>query len=113
MMMTSAENLAVFQSLSDLTGEMREAAQASEWDRLAGLERRCAALVAQLEAAEPVRLPPDMQRRKIELSHKILADDAAIREYTEPWIRQVQALLGTASRSRCVRQAYESGAWNI
>jgi flagellar protein FliT len=113
MMMTSAENLAVFQSLSDLTGEMREAAQANEWDQLAGLERRCAALVAQLEAAEPVRLPPDMQRRKVELIHKILADDAVIREYTEPWIKQVQALLGTVSRSRCVRQAYESGARNF
>ena len=112
-MMTSAENMAAFQSLSNLTGEMREAAQASEWDQLAGLERRCAALVAQLKAAEPVRLPQDMQRRKVELIHKILADDAAIRGYTEPWIRQVQVLLGTASRSRCVRQAYELGARNF
>ena len=113
MMMTSAEILAAFQSLSNLTGEMREAAQTSEWDQLAGLERRCAALVAQLQATGPVRLPQDMQRRKIELIHKILADDAVIREYTEPWIKQVQALLGTASRSRYVRQAYESEARNF
>lgn len=111
--MTSAENLAAFQSLSNLTGEMTEAARASEWDRLAGLERRCAALVAQIKAAKPVRLPADMQRRKVELIHKILADDAVIRGYTEPWIRQVQALLGTAGRSRRVRQAYDAGARNL
>jgi flagellar protein FliT len=108
--MTNAEILAAFQSISSLTGEMREAARVGEWDRLAGLEHNCAAIVAQLRDAPSAQLSPDMQRRKVELIHKILADDAEIRAYTEPWIRRVQTLLGDASMARRVHQAYDLGA---
>ena len=108
--MTSAETLEAFQSISNLTGEMKEAARIGEWARLAGLEQSCAAVVAQLRSAQTERLPPEMQRRKVELIHKILADDAEIRTYTEPWMRRVQTLLGGASMARRVHQAYDLGA---
>ncbi|HJT52058.1 MAG TPA: flagellar protein FliT [Nitrosospira sp.] len=109
-MMTSAEALAAFQSISLLTGEMREAAQVGEWDRLAGLEQSCAAMVAKLREVPPARLPPDMQRQKVELIHKILADDAEIRTHTEPWMRRLQTLLEDTSMARRVHQTYDLGA---
>lgn len=108
--MTSAENLAAFESISSLTGEMKEAARGGEWERLAGLEQSCADVVTQLRTAPPVRLPADMQRRKVELIHKILADDAEIRAFAEPWMKQVQTLLGNAGMARRVHQAYDLGA---
>jgi flagellar protein FliT len=108
--MSSAENVAAFQSIACLTGQMREAAEAGEWDRLAELERSCAALVAQLRAAQPMHFSAELQRQKVELIHKILADDAAIRNYTEPWMKRVQSLLGNAALSRRVRQAYDPDA---
>jgi flagellar protein FliT len=108
--MTSTEALATFQSISLLTGKMREAARVGEWDRLAGLEQSCAALVAQLREMQPVRLPPEMHRQKVELIHKILADDAEIRTYTEPWMRRIQTLLEDASMARRVHQAYDLDA---
>lgn len=107
--MTSTENIAAFESISSLTGEMKEAARAGEWDRLAELEQCCADVVARLRVAPPVRLPADMQRRKVELIHKIMADDAEIRVHTEPWMKQIQALLGNASMARRVHEAYDLG----
>ena len=48
-----------------------------------------------------------MQRHKIELIHKILADDAEIRNHAEPWMSRLQSLLGNAGMERRVRQAYD------
>ena len=109
MTMTSVEAIAAFASISTFTGEMTEAARAGEWDRLAALEGRCAAVVATLKAAAPLQLPPEMQRQKVELIQKILADDAEIRRYTEPWMHKVQTLLGSAGMTRRLRQAYDPG----
>lgn len=95
--MTSLEALAAFETISNLTGEMSEAARAGEWDRLASLEGRCASVVAALEEAPPVKFPPHMQRRKIELIQKIMVDDAEIRSYTEPWMKKFQTFLGNGS----------------
>lgn len=108
--MTSAENIAAFESISSLTGEMKAAARAGEWERLAQLEQGCAAVVAGLRMAPAVQLPADMQRRKVELIHKILADDAEIRAFAEPWMSQVQALLGSAGMARRVHRTYELSA---
>jgi flagellar protein FliT len=49
-----------------------------------------------------------MQQQKIELIHKILADDAEIRTHTEPWMKSVQTLLGNAGMARRVQQAYDT-----
>ena len=102
----STETLAAYQSISNVTGDMAAAARAGDWDRLTILERRYGTLVAKLGAAQPAPLTNDMLRQKIELIHKILADDAEIRNYTEPWMRRIQGLLGNAGMERRVRQAY-------
>ena len=109
MIMTSLQAIAAFESISTFTGEMTEAARAGEWDRLAALERRCAAVVATLKAAPPIQLSPEMQRQKVELIQKILADDAEIRRHTEPWMKKVQTFLGSAGMTRRLRQAYDPG----
>lgn len=113
--MDNIDNLAAYQAISNVTGEMAVAARAGEWDRLTALERRCAVMVARLEmgqpgAAKPARLTSDVLRRKAELIHKILADDAEIRSYTEPWMDRVQTLLGNAGMERRLRQTYGSDA---
>ena len=106
--MNSTEKIAAYQSISNLTSEMVEAARASEWDKLELLEHRCAEVVMQIKAAPPVQLTVDMQKKKVELIHKILADDAEIRAHTEPWMKSVQTLLGNAGMARRVHQAYDT-----
>lgn len=112
--MNSTETLAAYRSISRLTGEMAEAARAGEWDKLTALERRCAALVAQFGRGQPAplasRLSNDVLLQKVELIHKILADDAEIRRYTEPWMGRMQTLLGNAGMERRLRRAYDPDA---
>jgi flagellar protein FliT len=106
-MMTGIEIISAFQSISSFTGDMAEAARAGEWDRLSDLEGRCALVVAQLKAAQPfLPLTGEMQRQKVALINKILADDAKIRRYTEPWMERLHALLSSTSKSRRVHTAY-------
>lgn len=106
-MMTGIQIISAFQSISGFTGDMAEAARAGEWDRLLDLEGQCAIVVAQLKAAQPfLPLTGEMQRQKVALIHKILADDAVIRRYTEPWMERIHALLSSTSISRKVHRAY-------
>ena len=105
--MNNAETLAAYHSISNITGDMAAAARAGEWDRLTILERRYSALVAKLGAAQPAPLTPEMRRHKIELIHKILADDAEIRNHAEPWMSRLQNLLGNTGMERRLRQAYD------
>ena len=109
--MTGYENiLDTYRSISVKSGQMLDAARNSDWDRLIELEQDCRALAADLKAVEAGAPRPDAAhlRRKAELIQKVLADDAAIREYTEPWMCQLSAYLGNARQESRLRRAYET-----
>src|SRR5690348_15415214 len=106
-MMTAVQIISAFQSISGFTGDMAEAARTGEWDRLSDLEGQCALVVAQLRAAQPfLPLTGEMQRQKVELIQKIIADDAIIRHYAEPWMERLHVLLTGTAISRKVCNAY-------
>jgi flagellar protein FliT len=109
--MNNSEALAGFEYIAQVTAEMVEAARAGEWEKLAGLERVCAARVAQIRAMQPVQLTSEMRRRKIELIHKILANDAEIRNFAEPWMERLWSLVGSSRMARQVSKAYDSSAF--
>jgi flagellar protein FliT len=96
-----------YESISRLTGKMLQAAREGEWERLTTLERECRTIVDGLRS-----LPaeghdgPAFAQRKLEILRKILADDAAIRNLTEPWMAQLASVLDGASNARKVRAAY-------
>ena len=54
--MTSHEMLTTYESLSELTGSMLNAACEGEWDDLAALEQRCRGHVGSLMLAAPLPL---------------------------------------------------------
>lgn len=100
-----------YESIRTLTSEMLTAARASDWERLAAIERECRARVDRLTAAEPrMSLKPALLRRKIEIIHQVLADDAEIRRLVEPRLVQLEQYLGTARERRRVARAYGTGA---
>jgi flagellar protein FliT len=105
--MSSKEILSTYEAIAALTGEMLAAARASNWDRLADLEKDCAALIDKLRA-EPAPAPaePGFVRRKAEIIHRVLADDAAIREITQPWLATLRDLLQQSARASTVSRAY-------
>jgi flagellar protein FliT len=105
--MTGAETIAFYERVLCIMQAMREAANHAKWDRLVELERECKGVVAQLAAQEPGEpLNMVMQQRKANLIRQILATDAAIRDMTEPWVKHLQAFLGTRHQERKLHQAY-------
>lgn len=91
--MTNIEILTTYQTLSELTNNMLDAARQDEWDHLAVLEQRCQRYVGELMQAPPAQMSSDEQRTKIKIIRGILQNDAQIRALTEPRLHELQLRL--------------------
>jgi flagellar protein FliT len=91
--MTSTEMLTTYESLSELIGNMLNAAREGEWDHLAELEKRCQGYVGSLMQAKPIPLNEDEQLAKIAIIRTILQNDAKIRALAEPRLHALQEQL--------------------
>lgn len=100
-----------YEHLSSLTAQMRVAATQGQWDYLVELEKQCSQRVASMktqDAATP--LDEDTRLRKVALIRKILADDADIRNRTEPWMAQLQRIMQSARQEQRLLETYSRGA---
>jgi flagellar protein FliT len=102
--------LDTYGSIAVKSGEMLDAAKSSDWVRLIALEQDCRALAETLRRVDKEATHPDVAylQRKAELIQKILADDAEIRKFTEPWMNQLAAYLGNARQQYRLQRAYET-----
>ncbi|MFN7087321.1 MAG: flagellar protein FliT [Burkholderiales bacterium] len=108
--MNSTQVIAAYEGIRIVTRKMLRAALDSDWDELVALEKKCRAIVENLIASEPHEpLSEKQQQRKIEIIRQVLADDAEIRNLTEPWLKQLQGLLSAAGHEKKLRQTYEAG----
>lgn len=97
-----------YKSISNLTGEMVMAASAGDWDGLTQLELTCRAKVEQLKSRkEGVMMDSGDKKQKVEVLKKILADDARIRQLTEPWMNSLHSILTASNKSKLVAKAYK------
>jgi flagellar protein FliT len=106
--MTSHEILTTYESLSELTGSMLNAARQGDWDDLAVLEQRCQAYVGSLMQTERVRLNENEQRTKIAIIRTILQNDAQIRALAEPRLHELQQSLSLSRAGQRSVKAYNA-----
>lgn len=108
-MMTIQDVLSVYAAMADLTEQMVQAAQRSDWDALVLLEQRCAAHVQTLREQEPQQPMSGAEReRKIELIRQMLNADRQIRDLTMPWMAQLSKLINATGTERRIVNAYGS-----
>ena len=110
--MVAYENiLETYGAMSVKSGQMVEAAQHGDWERLVALEQDCSALVATLKQVDKPDSRPDAGyvKRKVAMIRKVLADDAEIRRHAEPWMTRLQTYLGSARQEQRLLHAYEGG----
>ena len=89
-----------YEEIAQASREMLEAAQRGDWELVAKIEGRCCALIANLKAATRAEsLSPAEKKRRIALLRAILEDDAQIRVRSEPWLRDLEALIGPRAQS--------------
>ena len=104
--MNSHEMLTTYESLSELTGTMLDAARQGEWDELAALEQRCRGYVGSLMQSAPLPLNETEQRAKVTIIRAILKNDAQIRALTEPRLHELQQRLHMTRTSQRGVDAY-------
>ena len=96
-----------YEYLSSLTAQMRVAATHGQWDNLVELEKQCSQRVSTmmpLDASTP--LDENTRVSKVALIRKILADDAEIRNKTEPWMAQIQHILQSVRQEQRLLETY-------
>lgn len=97
-----------YQSLAALTSKMRDAAARGEWDELAELEEHSRETVAEMKRLDLTPIDENTRLSKVALIKKILADDAAIRSQTEPWMAQLQRIMSNARSENRLLKAYSA-----
>ncbi len=101
--------LDIYGSIATKTEEMVDAAKSSDWDRLIELEYDCRALIETLRGTDAsADAGANFVQRKIAFIRKVLADDAEIRKFTEPWMTELEIYLGNARQGHKLRRAYET-----
>lgn len=88
--------LEYYEAIARASQSMLDAARASDWNEVGRLEQRCRTLIEALnEASVMAPLQPTDNRRRMELLQRILADDAAIRDHADPWLKQLERLISS------------------
>jgi flagellar protein FliT len=84
-----------YKAIEGASRQMLEAAQMEDWDEVVRLEGACAVLIEQLRAEsrkQNLAAPEKAEKQRIMLS--ILRHDAEIRQLAEPWIADIDDMLG-------------------
>ena len=108
--MNAQELIASYEKILEITEAMLAAAKAGDWDRLTGLEKTCRAEVDRLVALgdNGPRLPEALRLRKAQIVKRVLAGDAEIRKFAEPWMDQLAHMIGHIRNERRLSQSYGS-----
>lgn len=110
-MMDNLDILEVYENVAAITNQMLTAARTGDWEQLAVLESRCSSQVATLKKYDAsVALTGAHRDKKVEMIRKILANDQEIRAITEPWMKQLTAMMHSTGTERKLSQAYGSNS---
>jgi flagellar protein FliT len=105
--MNPSQAIANYESLSALTGQMREAAMRDEWDKVINIEHQCSELVATMRPLDvEVMLDEAAHQHKNQLINKILAEDAEIRNRAQVWMSQLQLSMQSNLQEQRLLHAY-------
>jgi len=85
-----ASTIEDYEYLFSLTTQMRISAAQGKWDQLIALEAQCKERISTMQQHVEAPVDEGTRKRKAELIRKILSDDAEIRNYTMPWMAQLQ-----------------------
>ena len=106
-MMNSDQVISLYETVSELTGKMLQAAETRDWENLAELESHCASKIQILKDGEAVApLSGPIRLRKVAIIRQILAHDRQIRDLTAPWMAELSALINNTGTERRLSSAY-------
>ena len=87
--------LGYYEAIGQVSRLMLEAAERADWRSLEHMHACCEELIRCVQATglTPDTLDAAARRRRMEILRQIMADDARIRDLTQPSLRRVETLL--------------------
>lgn len=87
--------LGYYEAIGQVSQLMLEAAERADWQSLEHMHACCEELIRCVQATglTPDTLDAAARRRRMEILRQIMADDARIRDLTQPSLRRVDTLL--------------------
>jgi flagellar protein FliT len=90
--------LSYYEAIEQASADMLSAARSGNWDEVVKLEGACVLLISQLKhAAAQRQLAPEESKLKTRIMQRILLNDAEIRHLAEPWLEDLDQMLGGRS----------------
>lgn len=100
-----------YRLMADASRRMLAAAREDDWDRVCAVEKECATLIVELsQMGDLAPTDPSLRQQKIDLMKRVLADDAALRLLSQPWLKKLDALLRSPETAARLGRAYGSGS---
>ena len=91
----STKLLNYYEAIEKASAEMLAAARSGNWDEVVKLEGSCAVLIARLKnAAQSSSLMQNEAKEKSRIMQRILLNDAEIRHLAEPWLEDLDHMMG-------------------
>lgn len=101
--------LRYYESIAGQSQRMLLAAKAGDWEDLCAAEKECARLIDHLkQLGEQPPMNSTERERRMQILKNILAEDAQIRDLTEPWLKQLENLLHSAGNTRRLGGSYRT-----
>ena len=87
--------LCYYEAIERASADMLDAARTGNWDHVIKLEGACVLLISQLKhAARGSALSSEEGQLKSRLMKRVLVNDAEIRHLAEPWIDDLDQMIG-------------------
>lgn len=109
MMLSQDDVISLYENVQSITEQMLMAARDKNWSLFEELGAKCTNEVGILKAEEAASsLSADYVEKKFKLIQNILGNDRAIRDITEPWMKNLDALIGNTNKQKKIERFYNS-----
>ncbi len=87
--------LSYYEAIEKASADMLDAARSGNWDHVIKLEGACVLLISQLKnAARGGGLSSEENQLKSRIMKRVLVNDAEIRHLAEPWLEDLDQMMG-------------------
>lgn len=97
-----------YEEIAVASQKMLAAAQAADWDGLIAAEMVCANLINKVSTlSKAAQISEAGNQRRMQIIHRVLADDAQIRNLVEPRLLTLEGFLHGRANEKRVQHAYK------
>jgi flagellar protein FliT len=88
-----------YEAIERASADMLQAARSGDWEQVVRIEGACVLLIGELQrSARSGHLSRDDAQRKARIMHRILLNDAEVRQLAEPWLDRLDELMAGRPR---------------